>query len=238
MQIVFVTQDLAQIAAFARQLVEQTFHHTKLSTVGARGSYRIDVFHGPVTGAIPPVSNRIREVFGKYRPQIFKLYKSHTMSDSKKSGADESAMDTRGSVWKRWQVWAGAAFAVACFVYGGTTLAGLIAGFGAPDSAVGAVPVAEPAPPAAEAAREARSFAAPVFSPTQRTEAKPLGVPQRSQYRVVGFVDYEDGEHSVALITDGKRVLQTPYHQCKTMTDGDLVCTFAGSEVGYFGARP
>lgn len=117
-QIVLVTQDLAQIAAFARQLVEQTFHHTKLSDMGMRGSYRIDIFHGAVTGAVPPMNNRLREVFGKYSPKVFKYYKSHTMSESAKAGAQEVAMDTRGNRWKRPIVYV-TAIAIPClFAYG------------------------------------------------------------------------------------------------------------------------
>lgn len=107
MQIILVTQDLAQIGAFARQLVEMTFHHTKLSFVGAAGSYRIDVYNGPQSGPNPPKSSRLREIFGRYDAAIFKLYKSHTMSAAGEAGANEASVDARANVWKRPGIWVG-----------------------------------------------------------------------------------------------------------------------------------
>jgi zona occludens toxin len=101
-QIVFVVQDLANIGAFARRLVENTFVTTKLSYVGLSGSYRVDVFHGAQTGATPPVSNRLRMITGRYRKEIFKLYKSHTMAAAETlHGANEVKMDTRANIFKR-----------------------------------------------------------------------------------------------------------------------------------------
>lgn len=112
MQIVFVTQDLAQIGAFARQLVEQTFLHTKLGHLGASGSFRVRIFHGPVTGANPGKGSEIRMILGKYRPEIYRLYKSHTMSQSSSEGADESVVDKRGNIWRRPGIWIAAVICV------------------------------------------------------------------------------------------------------------------------------
>jgi len=115
MQIVFVTQDLAQIGAFARQLVEQTFLHTKLGALGMSGSFRVRIFHGVVTGSNPGKGSEIRMVLGKYRPEIYRLYKSHTMSQSGESGADEAAMDKRANIWRRPGIWVAA---VICLIGG------------------------------------------------------------------------------------------------------------------------
>lgn len=100
-QIVLVTQDLAQIAAFARQLVEQTFRTTKLTTVGLSRRYRTDVYAGPVTGPNPPVNTAIRQIFGRYDPAVYRFYHSHTQSQAAKEGADERAIDRRGNVLLR-----------------------------------------------------------------------------------------------------------------------------------------
>lgn len=109
-QIVFVTQDLAQIGAFARQLVEQTFLHKKLGELGLDGSYQCRIFHGAVTGQNPPKSTEIRTVLGRYEKRIYSLYSSHTMSKSAVAGAQEKAVDSRGNIWKRpaWIVGGGA----------------------------------------------------------------------------------------------------------------------------------
>jgi len=100
-QIVLVTQDLAQIAMFARQLVEQTFRTTKLTTVGFDKRFRVDVYAGPVAGPNPPVNSAIRQIFGKYDKRIFRLYTSHTQSLAAEDGADEKSVDRRGNVLLR-----------------------------------------------------------------------------------------------------------------------------------------
>lgn len=101
-QIVLVVQDLANIAAFARRLVENTFVTTKLSFVGMSGSFRVDVFHGAQTGATPPVSQRLRMITGRYRKEIYDLYKSHTLAvNEHQVGANEKGMDQRANIWKR-----------------------------------------------------------------------------------------------------------------------------------------
>lgn len=126
MQIVLVTQDLMQIGTFARQLVEQTVYHTKLSAVGASKSYRIDIYQGPVTGANPPKSNRVREIFGKYQDSVTRLYQSHTMSQSEEGKVNESAADNRGVIWRRPGIWIGLVGVVVMFAWGIPTAISLI----------------------------------------------------------------------------------------------------------------
>jgi len=88
-EIVFVTQDLDQIASFARSLVEYTYRAEKLSAVGQDKRFRVDVFQGPVRGPAPPKTRRIRELYGTYKPEIFDYYYSHTMSETGGSGLEE-----------------------------------------------------------------------------------------------------------------------------------------------------
>jgi len=117
-QIVLVTQDLAQISAFARQLVEQTFNHTKLTSIGAAKSYRIDIYAGAVTGTNPPKQQRIREIYGTYNNKITSLYQSHTMSQSKDGSVNEKGADSRGNIFKRPVIWAGLVGIVLTFAIG------------------------------------------------------------------------------------------------------------------------
>lgn len=100
-QIVLVTQDLKQIAAFARQQVEQTFRCVKLTAVGLSRRFRVDIFQGPAEGPNPPVSARLRQLFGRYDKRVFGFYVSHTMSESSEEGANEAAVDRRGNVLMR-----------------------------------------------------------------------------------------------------------------------------------------
>jgi zona occludens toxin len=98
-EIVLVTQDLAQISSFARNLVENTFHVTKLSKLGLDKRFRVDVYFGPVTGATPPKSKREREIHGTFKSEIHAFYKSHTMSKTGGAG-DESRTDGRFNILK------------------------------------------------------------------------------------------------------------------------------------------
>lgn len=99
-EIYFVTQDLSQIAAFARALVENTFRVTKLSSIGLNRGYRVDVYFGAVTGARPNPKIREREIFGKFSKDVYKYYKSHTKSKTGEAG-DETRVDKRFSILGR-----------------------------------------------------------------------------------------------------------------------------------------
>lgn len=99
MEVVIVCQDLSQIAAFIRSLVEQTFRSSRLTSIGSRNRYRIDIYEGAVTGQKPPVTKRVREIFGKYKPEVYKFYRSHTLSEGDKAGS-ESKADTRANLLK------------------------------------------------------------------------------------------------------------------------------------------
>jgi len=231
MQIVLCTQDLSQIAAFARQLVEQTFHHTKLTSVGASSSYRIDVFHGAVTGAVPPKSNRMREIFGKFKPEIFILYKSHTMSDSRKSGANEAAVDARGNIWRKPVVWIGAGAVAIMVVYGFTALGGLVSRY-------------DPEPVVSVANQPAqdhsltgpRTFAQPVSRPMSASNSFSPVREQVPRYRLIGVAEnLEDPTRSAAMITDGKVRMIIAFDQCDRTAAGDVFCRYDGYRVSTFG---
>jgi zona occludens toxin len=119
-QIVLITQDLAQIAAFARQLVEQTFRTTKLGVVGLQKRFRTDVYQGGVSGPNPPVSQVTRQIFGRYEPRIYQYYVSHTQSESGQGGADERAIDRRGNVLTR-PIMIAAPFVIAGLIWFGVS---------------------------------------------------------------------------------------------------------------------
>lgn len=97
-QLVIVTQDLQQLASFSRTLIETTFRVVKLKAIGTDKRYRVDAYDGAVTGSNPPKNRLIRQVFGKYRPEIYALYKSHTKSDSGQAGI-ETSIDKRATIF-------------------------------------------------------------------------------------------------------------------------------------------
>ncbi len=97
-EVVFVTQDLSQIANFSRQLVETTFRVKKAMSLGLNKQYRVDVFFGSVTGSSPPLSKREREVHGTFKKDVFRLYQSHTLGTGEVG--DETRTDGRFNILK------------------------------------------------------------------------------------------------------------------------------------------
>jgi zona occludens toxin len=110
-QVVLVVQDLANVAAFSRRLVENTFVSHKLGFLGLNKSYRVDIFYGAVTGCTPNVNKRLRFIAGNYRKEIFGLYTSQTMSEASGGHGDEAKIDGRGNMLKRPVIIAGLIFA-------------------------------------------------------------------------------------------------------------------------------
>jgi zona occludens toxin len=97
-EVILVTQDLGDISTFARNKVDTTFKVVKLTKIGSKNTYRVDVYEGAVTGQSPPKAKLSRQIFGKYDPKIFKLYTSQTRGDG--TLGDESRTDDRFNVLK------------------------------------------------------------------------------------------------------------------------------------------
>ena len=110
MRVILVTQDLSQLASWARTLIETTFLITKKS----KKFYRVDAYSGVVTGDKPPKSKLIRQIAGKYNPSVFGYYKSATKSQTGDVG-DESVADNSGSFFRSYGLW-GAIIAFVIFI--------------------------------------------------------------------------------------------------------------------------
>lgn len=97
-EIVFMTQDNKQIAAFVRDLIEETFICQKLNAVGMKKSFRIDIHQFGVTGR-PPQKKRVRHLTGTYKEKVYQYYVSHTLNTGDMVGKEEK-MDDRGNIFK------------------------------------------------------------------------------------------------------------------------------------------
>ncbi|GIZ13888.1 zonular occludens toxin domain-containing protein [Pseudomonas sp. NCCP-436] len=177
MRVVLVTQDLAQIASWARALVETTYRMVKKS----KKIYRVDIYRGAVTGPRPPRSALLRQTAGKFKPEVYRYYQSATQSQSGGVG-DESVADTRGSLWRSWGLWGLVAIMVggASFgVYG-------INRFFSPEPAPSQAIYVEPAPVKAKAELEPQSRTVRAASAVYN--AKPDGPVMSTTWRVGGYV--------------------------------------------------
>lgn len=97
-EIVLVTQNLDQVSAFIRNLVEDTYRAKKLSALGASKSYTVSVFSGGQKGTAGGTPNRT--LHGTYKPDVFKYYKSHTKNKTDFAAGMEEKADTRNNVFK------------------------------------------------------------------------------------------------------------------------------------------
>lgn len=98
--IILVTQDLGQLANYPRSLVETTYRTVKLVAIGMDNRFRVDVYQGAVTGNQPPEKQRLRQIQAQaYKTEIYKYYKSHTMSDTDQHG-QETRIDDRTNILK------------------------------------------------------------------------------------------------------------------------------------------
>jgi zona occludens toxin len=238
MQIVLVTQDLGTIGMFARRLVEMTVVHSKLTAVGMDRKYRWASYQRAVEGPEPPSSRMIRQGYGTYRKEVFRLYKSHTQSEASSDGADERGMDRRMVVWRRPAVLVGLLFVVAAPVWAVSTLWELVAGgeLAGELATSGASPElpasgARSAGPAVGESRVELPRTAPSVAHRAR-EAPPA-------YRVVGWVETADAGESVALMQAGEdpRIWRIPVSQCWEPGDGLRHCAWRGRVVTELGVE-
>ncbi|MHB0765128.1 zonular occludens toxin domain-containing protein [Stutzerimonas sp. NM35] len=175
MRVVLVTQDLAQIASWARALVETTYRMVKKS----KKLYRVDIYRGAVTGPRPPKSALLRQTAGKFKPDVYRYYQSATQSQSGAVG-DESVADSRGSFLRSWGLWGLVLIVVIGAIVG---IRGVASYFTpqsdkSPPSTAPALPPSQPVAPAPSVNRAA----AQVYS------SKPSGPVMSAVWRVGGHV--------------------------------------------------
>lgn len=96
-QPVIVTQDLKQVCAYLRDLINTTYHHTKMDAVGQQNKFRVDTYGAAVTGQRPSKASLLRSGYGKYSKDVYQYYVSQTQSKSVQHGIEESS-DKRANI--------------------------------------------------------------------------------------------------------------------------------------------
>lgn len=173
MRVILVTQDLSQLASWARTLIETTFLITKKS----KRFYRVDAYSGVVTGDKPPKSKLIRHIAGKYNSVVFSYYKSATKSQTGEVG-DESVADNSGSFLRSYTLW-GIVFSFVLFICLGTY--GLKAFFSSSSPVVAAPSHTTSSP---------------------KQPSKPAEPPISTTWRLVGFVHSSRPEPSSKAVSE------------------------------------
>lgn len=209
--IVLVTQDLGNVATFARNLVAYTFRSVALDDLGSSSRFRVDVYKGPASGPSPPEKTRNRQIFGKYREEVWRYYTSHTQREGQGTAVDESGLDKRNVVWRSPWLIGGAIAALVMGVYGVIAVWGVFS------------------PEQEQGERAGGALPAPASaSPPGR--AVPVQHIAMSRWRITGEIS--GGLHDVVMLTDGLRSVTLPTERyCDRDVTGYLICQWDGAEV-------
>lgn len=207
-EIVVVTQDLGNVASFVRKLVEQTYRTVKLISLGSNTRFRVDVYTGPAAGPNPPVKNRVRQMAGKYRPEIYRYYVSHTQAEGEGSGAVEGSVDKRVVVWRSPLLWGGALIAVVLGVGGVVAVVSYFSGPDAPSTG--------------------RSESSVTAAPSNVVGGR-VGA-AAAQWRIVGVVSH--GANTVLYLSTGSQYVAIDARAwCEQDLAGFWVCEWQGARV-------
>lgn len=228
--IVLVTQDLAQIASFVRNLVSKTWRMRKLDAIGTKSLYRIDVYEGAVTGQRPPKDRHISGWRRRYNPEGFKRYKSHTQGGA----AEMKTVDGRGAMWKNPAILA-IPFGIAAVFLIPRAFSVITPGMEEADEPA-AVERSEPAPAVPPAPRPRVAAPAPAPSPTPAPT--PSGPTESKRWVLQGVIAKADGT-GVAMLESatGRRRVTVEDHcentgtEWRCIVDDQVVTMWTGSGV-------
>lgn len=220
--IVIVTQNLSDIAAAIREMVETTVMCQQLQDVGATGWFIRSYYTGAVKGCDNgPASMLVNNERIKYRPEVFQYYVSNTQGVNTAVGP-QGAKVVQQNLWTSWKF---RAFVVALVVILITLVGSVWKTKKGLDKAteqakpVLPAPVAAPAPPPPPAP----VAPPPVVAPPVAVQPVPS-----ERWRLAGVVRSPGG--AVAMLTDGSRTRRIDYREhCR---DGaETQCTIGGELV-------
>ncbi|WP_276677989.1 zonular occludens toxin domain-containing protein [Thalassolituus oleivorans] len=123
-EIFILAQDISQLAKFVRDLVDSTYHHTKLDKIGLEKIFRCDIYDGAIVRGEP-----IKSLRGSYSKDIYKYYESYTQKVDDQDSALEENPDNRSKntgVYTKIALSALGALAACYFAY--SSLTGFLGG--------------------------------------------------------------------------------------------------------------
>lgn len=227
-EIVLVTQDLQQLCAFVRDLVEETYRAVKLTAVGQKNRYRVDVYQGGVTGQKP--GKPMRQLYGKYKPEIYQYYKSHTRNKTDFAAGMEEKADDRANVLKHPLIKYGVPAAILVILFGVSKVYDYFTRYQSEDAA----PVADQSPASVSAGssqvvsrtipqRPGRSLHQVKF------EVEDSWLPLSDKWRIVGEVN------GVYWVWGDSGTRKIHSRVCsRTVKTGEPYCVIGGKLVTYY----
>ncbi|WP_343202899.1 hypothetical protein, partial [Stenotrophomonas maltophilia] len=138
------------------------------------------IYNGVAKGDSPPKSKLLRSTAGRFKPAVYRYYKSATQSETGAVG-DESKADTRGSFWRSWGFWGLVGLIVVCLSVG---IPGVVRFFTPPQLKQSSTPT-----PAAKVVEQAQPVAAPAGRAMQAVYGTSSNGPVPSAiWRIAGYV--------------------------------------------------
>lgn len=218
--ILLITQDLGQVAAFVRQLVDKTAITTKLDALGMKSRARVDMYQGAVTGHLGPKTRHIRSFTIRYNKKHFDLYQSHTQSQTGEAG-DETRDDKRMTIWRS-PLFIALAL---CFVFVVPWAVGTTKTAISPDAWEGE-PTPAPATPVTfnyQPSPEAMGPPEPTPEPGPR---------QSTTWRLAGTIERPDTGEGFAMLQSAGGYLRLSLDACSTIPNSpDMQCMHDGKLV-------
>jgi len=229
-EIYLVTQDLSQISACVRDLVETTYIAQKLTALGARKKFRVDVYTGSVKGQRGPKGRRINSLIGQYKPSIYRFYKSATHSVTV---GDELKVDNRASIWRSPAVRIVIPIGLALAIIGGISsyhnFQSMTGQDKKPPSSSVASPVAAPVSPQAKSAMNLPVSSQPGSIGTAVASVFPSGPVESVRWRLAAVLDVNGSP--VVWISNGRGTRRIDASNCELRPGYDQVCTWRGELV-------
>ncbi len=229
MDIVLCCQDLADIANAIRGKVETTIISVKQLDLGLEDHYRRDFYRGVVTGQEGPKSRLLQSENGKYRPEVYKYYKTHMNQVEGVKPVETRIIKT--SIFGSFGMKFRAVVLLIC-------LAAIWWGLGSTSEKMDKFQGKQQPQPVQQSQPE--NTGQGVVIPTAKSEPKPEAGPVYSQtWRMVGYIgksaDKPDEKSRFILLNQLKHQRQIAASRCKKVdwewhceVDGETITRFTG----------
>lgn len=246
-EILIIDQDpLTGVPAFLRALIELTYVHTKHSALGSKTRFRVDVYTRAQSAQKPSKGALLRSLQGRYKPEVWNCYISHTQATKIGEVGLEKAVDGRANLLKGWTI---RSAVIALFIlplalwWASGAVQGMATGGGTKKP-----PASKPAPSTVAPATATQSIqttslplAQPAKPPVAADEPSVAKASQPSTvWRILGVIERAPlGEgigEGIALVASatGRRRLDLKQHCRYDANAVDWVCSIDGIEVTYW----
>lgn len=227
--LVFLTQDLSDIAASIRNMVEQTIICSKLIDVGLTDRFRRDFYRGSIKGFSGVQSKFLDSEQCSYKPEVYQYYKSHTKSTVTGTVSIDKRKVVNKTIFTSWGFRVGVIFLVLLLLVSWFSFSYTKTGIDKMKTNSKSSPVEQKQHDSIQKRYET------IPGQTRRIEiVKPPELPLSERWRLSGIFGSVGGRFKV-LITDGLVNVRLDYSTyCKTERFESTVCEFRGEQVASY----